>query len=469
LSVLKAEYNRLKKLQRNLARRDLLNFTTYHNSKYTVNWHHKSIASELTRFILSPKAEKIILEVPPQHGKSELVSRNMPAFALGVNPDVKIIEASYSIDLPQSFSRDIQRTMSSEEYNAVFPESALNQITKDYASKTAGYFEVPNHKGSFRAVGVTGGIAGFPGDIAIIDDPIKDPLEAYSKTYRDRVWEWYLSVWLGRLHNNSKQIIITTRWHEDDLVGRILEFEGSQWKRITYPAIKDEANINDPRQIGEALWPEKHSLEKLLKIKTMSERVFNALYQQRPSAVEGNILKREWFGRFNMSDIEGCPVYFKSDTAYTEKTQNDYCVIIAYAEKNGIKHIIDMYRKRVEFPDFIRDLKNFYALHGGHGSLFFVEPKASGKSVVQQIRATTNIPIMEDRTPTTDKVSRVMAISPFVESGRCKLLNNALWIDTFLTECTEFPNSKNDEIPDVLAMIMEELLQSFYKIKGTRI
>ena len=455
-------YNLKRELLRRKSQSDLLSFIMYNNIRYIPNWHHILTARRITDFIHSDR-KKLMVFQPPQHGKSEQVSRNLPAWYLGLNRNNKVLTASYSIDLGRFFARDVQRIMISNEYNQVFPESSLLQELSGYA-KTSDYFEVPGGSGFYKTVGVMGGISGFPGDLGIIDDPVKGALEAYSKTYRDRIWEWYLSEFTARLHNNSKQIIVMTRWHEDDLCGRILEQEGDEWEVLSIPAIKEQEDPTDPRKIGEALWPDRHSLEKLNSIRAMSEMVFNSLYQQRPSIPEGNIIKSQWFKRFEMSEIAGFPVNFVVDTAYSKDSTADYSVIMAYVKKNHCYYIINISRKKLDFPEFLIELKNQVALYGKKNSVVKVEPKATGKSVVQQIRSTTDINITEAKAPTVDKVSRLIAISPVIESGRVYLLNEAPWIPSFLDEISAIPNAKNDDQGDCLIIVCEDQ-ESVYEVR----
>lgn len=461
MTDLKKLYSFKKEIVRRKASQDLLAFTCYNNIKYVPNWHHVYTAKVITDFINDPKRKKLMIFEPPQHGKSELFSRNLPAFYLGQHPNNKVLTASYSIDLGRFFGREVQRIMTSKEYSEIFPKSSLNESA---STKTADYFEIPNHKGFYKTVGVMGGISGFPSDLGVIDDPIKGALEAFSKTYRDRIWEWYLSEFRARLHNDSKQIIGMTRWHEDDLCGRLLELEPDEWEIISIPAIKESnEDPNDPRKIGEALWESKHSLTRLLQLKGLSERTFNSLYQQRPTAIEGSILKKQWFGRFEMSEISGCSVNFKVDTAYTANSANDANSIMAYAIKNNTVYIVNVTVKRLEFPELCRALINDVNIYGRQGSVVYVEPKASGKSVVQQLRQ-SGINILESKAPTTDKESRVMAISSVVEGGRVKLLNGGSWVDNFLEECAAFPNAKNDDQVDTLVMACEGMNQNNYKV-----
>ncbi len=229
--------------------------------------------------------------MPPQHGKSELVSRRLPAYILGRNPKTKIIVSSYSAVLASSFNRDCQRIIDNQTYNDVFPNTILNQsnvvTVSDSWLRNSEIFEVVTHGGFLKAVGVGGSLTGTPVDVGIIDDPVKDSLEASSPTYKQRNWEWYNDVFSTRLHNKSKQLLTMTRWDVNDLAGMILKHSAKDWTVLHLPAIK-ENNLTqeDPRKIGEALWENKHSLARLLKVKETSMRTFVALYQQDPKPVE---------------------------------------------------------------------------------------------------------------------------------------------------------------------------------------
>ena len=240
--------------------------------------------------------------MPPQHGKSELTSRRLPAYILGLNPNAKIIGCSYAATLAASFNRDVQRIIQDEEYQELFPSTSLNSAnvknsTKGSYLKNADIFEVVGAKGFYKSVGVGGSLTGTPADFGIIDDPIKDAVEAESATFRAKVWNWFTQVFLTRLHNGSQIIVTQTRWHEDDLAGRILKKYNTKndWHIISLPAIKEGATMaQDKRNFGQALWPEKHSLERLLDIKQANERAFHALYQQDPRPFEGGLIYKNW-------------------------------------------------------------------------------------------------------------------------------------------------------------------------------
>jgi len=284
-------------LESELARRNFKDFILYTKPEYHFNWHHEAITNKLEQFALG-NIKKLMLFVPPQHGKSELSTRRLPAFMLGRNPDNKIAICSYSATMASSFNRDIQRIIDDKPYSEVFPKTTLNENSAINPSKNtylrnSETFEIIGHTGFVKTVGVGGSLTGTPVDIGIIDDPFKDREEAMSNTIREKVYNWYTDVFSTRLHNDSQQLLIMTRWHQDDLAGRILQTD-NDWEVVTFQAIKERESKDDPRQIGEALWPEKHSLERLLKIKQDTPITFNSLYQQEPRANKEILVFPEW-------------------------------------------------------------------------------------------------------------------------------------------------------------------------------
>lgn len=290
----KAEY--AKRAKRELSKRHLLDFTQLLAPNYKVKWFHACIANELEK-VQARQTKKLMLFVPPQHGKSELSSRHFPAFCLGKNPNEKIAIVSYSSTIAEGFGKAVQRKMEEQEYLTLFPDSALSS-GRDGVAKTNGFFEILKKDGYVISVGRGGSLTSKSVDIGIIDDPLKDRQEAQSLTIREGLWSWFTDVFETRLHNDSVQVLIQTRWHEDDLAGRLLARDGEYsdkntngWVVIKFPAIREkDINDYDPRQEGEALWPEKHSLEKLQRVRDTSPLTFNSLYQQDPKpSLEGLI------------------------------------------------------------------------------------------------------------------------------------------------------------------------------------
>lgn len=285
----------LRELQRRRARRTLRDYASYINPKYEMKWFHREIA-DTCQMLFEGILNKVMITCPPQHGKSELVSKIFPSWALGEEPDTKIVGCSYSATLAGGFNRSIQRYIATDEYKQLFPDTFLND---ERLTKYRGYicnnemFETVGHTGYYKAIGVGGGLTGTPADIAIIDDPVKDAMEANSPVSRDNVWDWYTTVLSTRLHNDSKQLLVMTRWHEDDLAGRILNSpDGKNWKVINIPAIctvDDDGELHSGRKVGEALWPEKHSLEQLNGEREKDPNGFNCLYQGDPASAEGRL------------------------------------------------------------------------------------------------------------------------------------------------------------------------------------
>lgn len=317
---------------RNLARESLMAFTVYTDGNYRQAWHNEMLARYLDKFVRG-EIKRLILSAPPRTGKSELVSLKMPAYILGRNPRAKILSASHTADLANSFSRKLQRLIMSEPYRELFPETCL----KDYPgpemagnvsqwTQTDKEFDVIGHGENYRCFGVGAAPAGKGGDFILIDDPIRNRKEAESAKFRDDLWEWYLDDIESRDEGGAGILVMATRWHDDDLTGRLLKTQravivsedtdedqdfGDRWVYLNLPSIledekdrhvDDERGERDPRKIGETLWPwrwagrrddlppdilEEKSLRKLKKRQTINPYGFSALYQGKPTPRTG--------------------------------------------------------------------------------------------------------------------------------------------------------------------------------------
>lgn len=291
--------------------------------------------------------------MPPQHGKSELSTRSFPAYVLGRNPKCKMALASYNATLAEQFSSEIQRRMLSEEFKSLF-ETRLGE-KKGEAIRTAEFFQTVNHGGYLRSVGRGGSLTGTAVDLGIIDDPLKDRMEAQSSIIKEQLWNWYTDVWETRLHNDSKQVIIQTRWYDDDLAGRLLERD-DDWTIIEFPAIRTNAeNSYDPRKFGEALWEEKHSIVKLEKIKKDSPFTFESLYQQSPKPSVESLIYHDWQPcEFFPKDAE--VVFSGLDFGYS----NDPTALVRIA-KIGNKLYLDevIYDKGLTNSDLIKRIQAY--------------------------------------------------------------------------------------------------------------
>jgi len=284
-----------------LARRSLLRFTEYTNPAYVSAGHHKLIAEKLEA-VERGEIDRLMIFMPPRHGKSELASKRFPAWCLGRNPKRQIIAASYNSDLANDFGRNVRNIVAEPEFGQVFPGVGLA------ADSQAANRMNTNHGGAYVAAGVGTAVTGRGADIALIDDPFKDREEADSERRRDLVWDWYRSTLYTRLMPGGAIVLIQTRWHEDDLAGRLLEHDRGQWEVLELPAI----NVS-----GEALWPEWYDIEALGRIKaTIGPREWSALYQQKPQPDEGTFFRREWFQTWGK--LPALRYYGTSDYAVTD-------------------------------------------------------------------------------------------------------------------------------------------------------
>ena len=328
-----------------LARRSLIDFTKYTNPLYIENWHHVSYAAKLDAFAAG-RIKKLMVFMPPQHGKSELCSRRLPAKMLGDNPDLRAGLVSYNHDFASKFNRDVQRIIDSREYAGLYPETRLNTANIRAAVgswlRNSDEFEIVGRQGGLVTVGIGGGLTGRALDVLIIDDPYKDPKDAWSPTVRRSIQDWYDTVATTRLHNDSRQLITLTRWHQDDLAGVILKREPGEWEVVKFQAIKegDPTDI-DPRHEGEALWPERHSLESLEQRRALDPFRFDCMYQGHPSSKEGLL----YGDNFKTYDTPASPdeIIRKANYTDTADTGTDYLCSICYdVLKGGQINITDV-------------------------------------------------------------------------------------------------------------------------------
>lgn len=294
---------------RQAARKRLINFARYISPEMEFLPFHVVYYSVLDMFAHG-KIKKLIVQCPPQHGKSQGSSRLLPSFMLGLNPDLKISIGSYAATIARDFNRDVQRIIDSKEYTTLFPASYLNgmggQSMQNVYVRNSDVIEMVGHNGSLRVVGRGGSLTSKTVDISILDDVYKDYAEGNSPVIRNSAWKWYTTVVRTRLHNKSQELIVFTRWHDDDLIGR-LEKSGEQiidakcwadlqdiptgaWIRLNFEALKTSEPFElDQRQVGESLWEERHSKEKLIAQKLLDPVQFNCLFQGNPAGAEGRL------------------------------------------------------------------------------------------------------------------------------------------------------------------------------------
>ncbi len=415
--------------QRRQARKSLIDFTCYVKRNYRPNWHHRLISEQLNR-IVSGELKRLMIFMPPRHGKSELSSRKFPAFYLGHHPEHEFISASYSGDLAMDFGRDVRNLMQSAEYAALFRDNALSED-----SQAKNKFNTKKG-GMYFAVGIGGSTTGRGANVLNIDDPVKDRADAESPVQRDNVWNWYKSVAFPRLMPGGAIVLTMTRWHEDDLAGRILnqEYEGGEeWEKLILPAIDEN---------GQALWPSAYPISTLENIKqTIGLHDWTSLYDQRPRPIGGSF--------FNEGDflVDGQPVPFPTncdavyaiiDTATKTGGLNDGTSITFFARNQygGIPLLIldwDIIQIEGAFlerwlPQQFKYLEELAEQTGArNGSLgVWIEDKSSGMVLLQQC-SEKNLPAQTIDTVLTSigKKERAINASSYVYKQQVKFTDRA--------------------------------------------
>ena len=331
---------------------DLLSFTRHTLPSFAPAPFHLAYYEVLTRFAMG-EIKKLMITMPPQHGKSEGATRRLPAFVLGQDPDKRIAIVSYNAIKARKFNREIQRIMDDDRYYELFPQTLLagqasyqeqGRRSRNYA-RNSDECEIVGCQGSFKTIGVGGSLTGEPVDMLIMDDLYKDASSAWSPVIRQNVADWYDTVASTRLHNDSQQLLVFTRWHMEDLAGRLLEQEGvydpienpQGWLLVSFPAIQNRPpSEQDPRAEGEPLWPERHSLEKLLEIKGRSPTVFESLYQQNPQPSQG--------------------LMYEEFTCYTDLPSRSYSVAYIDAADSGADYLCALFYKEAEDGNYITDV-----------------------------------------------------------------------------------------------------------------
>lgn len=400
------------------------------------------------------KKPELIICCPPQHGKSSAVAEFFE-WMMGKEPSLASIYTSFSNRLGVRANMKIQRDLVKPVYLKIFPETRINTkntvtLANNY-KKNSELIEIIDKKGSFRNTTVGGAITGESiTGIGAVDDPLKGREEANSETMRNKCWDWYLDDFKTRFSEWAMLLVVMTRWHVDDLVGR-LKKQGIKVK--IYQAINDE---------GQALFPEFKSLDFLLSIKNgkgddkgMSIGSWESLYQQRPVIKGGNMFKQE---DFKFYDIPPYLVSFTmyGDTAMKAKEVHDYSVFEVWGKcQQGEAYLIDMVRGRWEAPELLIQVKAFWAKHS-HCIALKIEDKSSGTGLIQTLARDTVMPVLGVQR-SIDKVERANSVLSYVESGRVHLPKNAPFLSDFLTEILAFPSGVHDDQVDPMLDALDDI------------
>ena len=449
-------------LRRREARRSLLSFIRYINPDYIVSDFAIQVCAELERFLadcLAGLRPLLILEAPPQHGKSDMVSRYLPAFIFGHYPDLRLAGLSYAKDLASYMNRDVQKIMMSQPYAVLFPKSCLNAkrvvTVEEEAKRNSETFELIGAKGSYVGQGVGGPLTGKRVDIGIIDDPIKNSKEALSPTVKESIWKWYGSTFLTRLSKNSGHIIMATRWATDDLSGRVLA-ANPKARRLSFPAINDK---------GEPLVPDLHPLEKLLETKqALGDYFWSAMYQGSPKTLGGAIFKDLGVRYYLPKDL---PTKFDKviqswDMTFKDSEGSDYVAGQVWAKAGANTYLLHEVRERMGFTASKQAVKNMTARYPD-ARRKLIEDKANGPAILDSLKA--EISGMVAIEPDGSKIARAHACTAEWEAGNVWLPHPdiAPWVREFVEEVTTFPAAANDDRVDA----MSQALRDLYAKKGS--
>ena len=409
--------------------------------------HSRMIVEQLER-VERGEIDRLMLFLPPRHGKSLLASQLYPSWYLGKHPDRSVIATSYGQELASDFGREVRRFVTDPSHRKIFPGCVVRDD-----SNAVHRFGL-TQGGRYFATGSGGPVTGRGANLFLIDDAVKSDVAAASATERKSLQSWYENVAYTRLESGGAIVVIMTRWHESDLAGWLLrEHAAENWTVVSLPAVAEPGDALG-RAEGEPLWPTRFGVERLARTReAIGGAAWCALYQQRPSAATGNIFRREWWRHHTPATL---PPHFEEivlslDTAYSVKASADYSVGLVLGIGELGFFVLDLWRERCEFPELQRAVEMLHLKWKPNRIL--VEEKGSGMSLVQQLQTNSRLPIFPVKVD-RDKVSRASAVTPLIEAGKVFLPADAEWLADFVDETASFPNAAHDDQVDALTQAL---------------
>ncbi len=451
--------NLLFKTKSKLAREKFLDFVRAVWPEFISGYHHKEIAKKF-ELVAQGKLKRLIVNMPPRHTKSEFASYLFPAWMIGRNPKLKIIQTTHTAELSYRFGRKVRNLIDTADYQKIFPDITLAQD-----SKASGRWET-NKAGEYFGAGTGGAITGRGADLLIIDDPHSEQ-DANSSTAFDNAYEWYTSGPRQRLQPGGAIVVVMTRWSTKDLTGKLVraqaeDIKSDKWDVINFPAVFES---------GKPCWPEYWNIDELDKVKaSLSVGKWNAQWQQDPTAVESAIIKPEWWRVWDKNYMPSVEHIIQSyDTAYTKKETSDYSAITTWGvfylpdSPNGNLILMDAEKGRWEFPELKRVAIEKYKKY--NPDTVIIEAKASGLPLTHELRQ-LGIPIV-NYTPSrgNDKHARVNSVSPLFEGGMIWApMSHAA--QEVVDECAAFPNGDHDDYLDsTVQAVMRYRQANFIRLK----
>lgn len=486
----------LQEEERYQAANDYYQYVQYtHKNIYKYTRHGEYIANDINDMIekrikmfngeIPIETQYRIYSVPSQHGKSMHITETLPSYFLGKFPQHGCIEISYNEDFAGKFGKRNKEKV--EQYgqelfnisvpkdNSAKTEWGINLINED----EEGNIDVELTRGGMISRGINSGITGSSlGDLVIVDDPVKNRKEANSKVTRNSHWDEWTDSIEKRIHPGAIVIIIMTRWHEDDLAGRLLNGEYGEplpWKVVNLPIECDEYHIEKEgnplnRELGEPLWPEMYGYDEIKKRKKYPH-TFNAMDQGRPTSPQGNIFQREWWKWYVKSDefIDLMPVLTMSvDAAFTDTSESAKVSIQVWGKMGSKCYQVDNLTQRLGFTATCTAIKNLLNKYPRIGAKY-IESKANGHAIIDVLNRQIGgfIPVSAD-TSTGGKVARAYAIQPFVESGNVYLPSNEPWVHDYVEEMASFPNGTYKDQVDATTQILSKLFFFYAEVKNVQ-
>lgn len=424
-------------------------FLAAHHGRYQIYPHHQLVIEYLQR-IADGEQLSLIVEMPPRHGKSAVITETFESFFALRHPDKRIIATAYSDHLARKFGR-----LNRDKFKEFAPLFGLSLSTENFG---ANNWSIEGRAGGMISTGIGGSLTGEGADLMIIDDPIKNAEAANSPAQRQKIWDEWESTLSTRLHDGASIIVVMTRWNEDDLVGRLLENKSRDWIRIRLPAIAEEDDLLG-REEGEALWAEKYD-EKWAEQKKIEvgSRTWSALYQQRPAPSKGTIFFRNWFKYYKaLPKLQS--VIISWDMTFKDEETSDYVVGQVWGKAGAEYYLIDQVRAKMSFPATVQAVRSLAAKHPAARTKL-VEDKANGTAVIATLRREISgiIPI----NPQGGKIVRAQAVSPLFEAGNVYLPDPSIapWVHDYVEELVVFPNGKHDDQVDSTTQALTRLAAS---------
>lgn len=434
------------------------NYASYcyfvHKGKWIDTHFHKFLANRIQSFVETYTGNPydiLVLSCPPQHGKSLTVTETFPSWYVGKYPDRRCIIACYNDDFAGKFGRR-NKAKIDEVGQFVFDIRLKKSSDRD--------MEIADHDGGIITRGIMAGITGNAGDLIIIDDPVKNRLEADSSTYRERLWEEWENSIMTRTQAGTKIVIIQTRWHEDDLAGRVIANENF----VEVVNIPVEAEENDilGRNIGDALCPEigkdNKWLQEFKQRYADGKRAWNALYMGRPTSAEGNIFKREWWQYYDKLPEHIQLVGISVDATFKDSDTSDFVAIEVWGKLNNDYYLIDLIKKRMDFPETLKAIRYMADKYPNKHSIL-IEDKANGSAIISMLKH--EIGGIIAITPQESKIARANAITGIVEGGNVYLPRYSDFTGEFVEEFASFPNGVHDDLVDACTQFINKF--KFYQ------